>query len=221
MLSIPHLPFTRIRLSRLRLSAQDLVGSMLASLSRTTDKVIARLQRKFPHLSRRVLLSVFVVLIGFFGSLAAFVGLKPIINHGIGNPGPAAERANVSPSTTTSPAAPSTPATDPAPVATQPAPAQVVQPAQPVASSPVAPSPSSAPVISSAPTTSVLEPGRGSVAPAPTTTTTTPTVSPTPTTTTPTTDPVQSTVDGVQQTLNTTTQPVTDPVLNTTTKLLN
>ena len=228
MLSIPHLPFTRMRVSRLRLSAQDLAGSMLASASRTIDKVVARLQRKFPHLSRRILISTFVVLIGFFGSLAAFMGLKPVIEHSIGNPGPSAEQANVAPQRATPSATATTdPVANPAPVASQASPTPSVQPAQPVGSAPVASPPAApAPVISSTPTTSVLEPGRGSAAPAPTTTTTTPTVSPTPTaptpiTTTPTTDPVQSTVGGVQQTLNTTTQPVTDPVLNTTTKLLN
>lgn len=216
-----HLPINKLALTRLWLSIKDFWWHAGVGAWRGMAPLVARV----PHSSRMLLASLFIVLVGFFGSLAAFIGLKPVAIQGVANPRGVGQQANATTLTTSS-----------VPINQQPTPAAagpVVSSSPTVAQSPLASSPSAmqplssaaatSPVAGSVATTPVSQPGMGSVAPAPATTDST-TTSSTPPASSTVSSPdlssaVQSTTDTVQTVVPQAVAPVTAPVLDDPTKL--
>jgi hypothetical protein len=213
-----HFPINKLIITRALYSAYDYVWH----IGHDTIKRFKELTRGREHLGRKSLVSTLVLLVGFFGSLAAFIGLRPIMSQGVGSP--TAKVESTKPPATT-PATQTQTASNGQQPAAASAPAQSSQSTQSVpstSSSPTtapalgsAPAPSTAPIISSAPT---VQPGMGSAAPAPVPVVTSPTPAPAPSST-----PISSTVTDLQNTVTSPNllTPVISPVEDAAGSLLN
>jgi hypothetical protein len=214
-----HFPINKLMITRALYSVYDYVWH----IGHDTIKRFKELTRGREHLGRKSLVSTLVLLVGFFGSLAAFIGLRPIMSQGVGSPTAKVESTEApatTPATQTQTASNEQQSTQPA-ATTQPA--QSAQPAPAASpstsSTPVigsTPVPRTAPVISSTPT---VQPGMGSSAPAPVPVVTSPTP---PSTPPPSSAPISSTVNDLQNTVTSPNllAPVTSTVEDTAGKLL-
>ena len=216
-----HFPINKLMITRALYSAYDYVWH----IGHDTILRFKELTRGREHLGRKSLVSTLVLLVGFFGSLAALIGLRPIMSQGVGSPTAkveSTEKPAATPASQTQTASNEQQSAQPAtaPAATQPAQSTQSMPAASPSTntSPTigsAPVPGVAPIISSTPT---IQPGMGSTTPAPA-----PVVTSPPPVSAPSPDPISSTVNDLQNTVTTPNllAPVTSTVEDTAGKLLN